>query len=251
MSIRASPILAHLHAVQAIRDAARSDSSLSARVHALKVYQGRRFERTYADWIAQATAQRACRFFLDELYGAKDFTARDAQFARIVPTMTRMFPDELSLTILSLAALHELSEALDLAMARNLPQQTVDAGAYVVAWQATGRRTDRTRQIALMREVGNALSIYTRRPLLRRALKMMRAPAAAAGLGSLQAFLEEGFDAFASLPDASRFLDTVSSRETALADRLFDVTGDAFASGGLPGDPAHGGPGDDPLGQLP
>jgi hypothetical protein len=42
-----------------------------------------------------------------------------------------------------------------------------------------------------------------------------------AGLGELQAFLERGFDAFRTMPDASEFLDFVVSREREFSSALF------------------------------
>ena len=80
----------------------------------------------------------AARFFLDDLYGPQDFAERDAQFARIVPALVRLFPDEVVATVDSLAALHALSESLDSRMGRLLPSAFVDAEAYRRAWQATG-----------------------------------------------------------------------------------------------------------------
>ena len=56
-------------------------------------------------------------------------------------------------------------------------------------------------------------------------LRMMRAPATAAGLGSLQRFLETGFDTFAAMArgdGARRFLATIGQREKALIENLFD-----------------------------
>jgi hypothetical protein len=50
----------------------------------------------------------------------------------------------------------------------------------------------------------------------------MRGPAKAAGLDSLQAFLEQGFDAFRDLPDATGFVRAIAARETAIAAALFD-----------------------------
>jgi hypothetical protein len=56
------------------------------------------------------------------------------------------------------------------------------------------------------------------------ALKLMRKPAQAAGLLSLQQFLENGFSAFASLGDAQAFLATINEREHAWIDALFDTS---------------------------
>ena len=61
-----------------------------------------------------------------------------------------------------------------------------------------------------MLAVGSALDRYTRNPLLRASLRLMRGPAAAAGLGALQGFLERGFDTFREMRGAREFLDTVA-----------------------------------------
>nr|WP_296674009.1 hypothetical protein [Thiothrix sp. UBA2332] len=73
----------------------------------------------------------------------------------------------------------------------------------------------------LMLQVGGALERYTRNPLLRHSLRLMRAPAQAAGLGALQSFLENGFDTFREMRGAREFLDTIANRERELAARLF------------------------------
>src|ERR1700712_1340121 len=94
--------------------------------------------------------------------------------------------------------------------------------SYVRAWQATGETAARARQIELVMRVGEALDRHTRSFVLRTSLKAMRAPARAAGMGSLQAFLEDGFEAFGAMRGSKEFLATIHARETALAKRLFD-----------------------------
>ena len=64
-------------------------------------------------------------------------------------------------------------------------------------------RTDRVRQIDLIVEVGKALDRYTRNPWLRHTLRVMRAPAKAAGLSAMQQFLELGFDTFGAIGGAN------------------------------------------------
>jgi hypothetical protein len=72
-----------------------------------------------------------------------------------------------------------------------------------------------------MLAVGFALDRYTRNLLLRKALRLMRGPAHAAGIGKLQEFLENGFDTFRALGGAKSFLDTIAGRERALIAELF------------------------------
>lgn len=229
MAASSENILQHLSAVESERRRRMGNPSLQARVTAVKTYQQRRFAHTYADLLASSRYRDVARFFLDELYGPKDFAERDAQFARVVPALTRLFPSDVLSTVESLAALHALSESLDSAMGDAVAGTAVEAADYLAAWQACGRRADRERQVALTVKIGESLDQLTRRLLLRQSLRMMRVPARAAGLSSLQSFLESGFDTFHAMRGAAEFLKTVHSRETTLMQALF--VPDAVADG--------------------
>jgi hypothetical protein len=226
----AQSILEQLHAVSEQRALRAQDPQLDARVQAVKHYQHARFERTYADLLAHPRYAKAARFFLDELYGPRDFTQRDTQFARVIPALVRLFPNEIVLTVKALAELHGLSEVLDTATGRALPEGPVSAQRYSAAWLAVGREGDRERQIMLTRQVGMALDAYARNPLLRHSLRLMRGPARAAGLSELQKFLELGFDTFREMRGAKPFLDIIVARETAHARELFGTSVEAHTS---------------------
>jgi len=212
--------------VEAARAQRHGDAVLAAAVAAVKGFQHARFEATYADLLANPRYTRAARFFLEDLYGPGDFTQRDAQFARVVPALVRLFPAELVGTVLQLAQLHALSERLDSAMAAAVGEAPLDGRSYGFAWRMVGESEARRRQIDLMLAVGTALDRYTRSTLLRHTLRLMRGPAQAAGLGALQSFLESGFDTFKGMGGAGGFLATIEQRERALAEHLF-AGGDA------------------------
>jgi hypothetical protein len=221
MPTPAETILGHLEIVEHERRLRRASAPLHSRVQALKAYQQRRFANTYADLLSTPRYAAAARFFLDELYGPSDFSHRDAQFARVVPALVRLFPRDVVATVTTLAELHGLSERLDSAMGAELPDADVDAPAYVKAWRAVQRAEERRRQVELTLAVGRDLDSLTRKPLLRHTLRMMRGPARAAGLTALQGFLEGGFDTFQAMHGAGEFLSTVSAREQTLLDALF------------------------------
>lgn len=228
-------ILVHLATVEAERAARAADPEFAARVDAIKHYQQRRFEHLYADLLDHPRYAGATRFFLDELYGPADFTQRDGQFARIVPALVRLFPAEVIDAVLTLAQLHALSEGLDSAMARALVAPRVDAPAYVRAWQRCGQAAQREAQIALILRVGADLDRLTHNRLLRHTLRLMRAPARAAGLAALQSFLETGFDRFHAMRGADEFLRDIGRRERALAAALFAIDArEAVRLGQLP-----------------
>ena len=228
LSAAGEEILDCLHEVAAQRLQRQQDLELGRQVLAVKAYQHARFQLTYADMLAHPRFGAAARFFLDDLYGPGDFTTRDSQFVRIVPALVRLFPRDIVDTVLALGRLHALSERLDTAMglcASGLKAQAdgrpVDGETYAKCWRQAGGVHDREKQITLMLAVGLALEGYTRKPLLRHTLRLMRGPAMGAGLGELQAFLERGFDTFRAMNGSSEFLDTIARRERLLASQLF------------------------------
>jgi hypothetical protein len=220
--LSAESLLKELRAVDAERARRAADPALEARVQALKAYQQRRFAQTYTDLLANPRYEAATRFFLQELYGPDDFRQRDAQFARVIPTLTRLFPEEVVDTVARLARLHALSERLDTRLADHLLSPVITPAEYGIAWRACGEPASREQQIALTMAVGEALDKLTRKPLLRQTLRLMRGPAQMAGLGALQRFLETGFDTFRAMRGAGEFLATVKQREQALAQALFN-----------------------------
>lgn len=221
MHPNAQAILEQLRVVGEQRRLRARDPALAERVLAVKDYQHRRFQHTYADLLASPRFGDAARFFLEDLYGPTDFTRRDAQFARVVPALVRLFPKELVRTVLALGRLHAMSESLDTAMARVVPPGPLDPPAYASAWQAVGTPEEREQQIRLLCDVADALDGYTRNPLLRSALHLMRGPARVAGLADLQAFLERGFDTFRAMRGAKPFIDAIGERERRIAAELF------------------------------
>lgn len=221
MTVDSQSILEQLGIVERERRDRAVDPVLGAAVLQVKAFQRARFAHTYADLLASPRYAAAARFFLDELYGPQDFSQRDAQFARVVPALVRLFSREIIATVLTLARLHALSETLDSEMGRRLPGASLDAAGYVRAWQDAGQPAAREEQIVLTLAVGQALDQLTRRSLLRHSLHLMRGPARAAGLGALQQFLESGFDTFRAMGGAQDFLACVGQRERTLAAALF------------------------------
>lgn len=213
--------------VERLRKESRDVPGIGLAVAHVKRFQARRFAGTYADLLASGPYRSAARFFMEELYSDRDFAERDAQFARIASAVERLFPRDVADTAAGLARLHALTESLDHDMARATRlEEEGDVAGYVRAWKAVGRREDRQQQLETVLSIGAELSRLTRTPGLRLMLKMMRAPASAAGMSSLQRFLEAGFDTFATVArtsgGAERFLTTIRDREQQLMRLLFD-----------------------------
>lgn len=214
--------------VERLRQESRELPDIGRAVAEIKRFQARRFSGTYADLLSSGPYAPAARFFLEELYSDRDYADRDAQFARIANAVEKMFPRDVAETAAGLARLHALTESLDHGMARaGRLTDDADAAGYVRAWKNVGRREDRLLQLETVLSIGAELSRLTRTPGLRLMLKMMRGPASAAGMSSLQRFLEAGFDTFGSVAKtpggAERFLSTIREREQRWMLLLFDA----------------------------
>lgn len=233
MDPSARKITQALQTVSQLRQHHAADAALAQASVEVKRFQARRFQATYADLLQNPRYNTATAFFLHELYSDKDYTERDQQFARIANTIARLFPQTVVNTAAALAEVHALTEALDDLMARQWlssgqanPQDSQSA-RYIRCWRAVGDTDARHRQLDVVLQLGQALSRLTGTPGLRSLLRVMRHPAAVAGLSALQCFLETGFDAFAGMRGADAFLKLVKERESALIRSLFE--GDAVS----------------------
>lgn len=216
-------------AVTSLRQSAAGDPRLDDALAQVKRLQSRRFAGTYADLLQGGLYAPAAAFFLEELYGDKDYARRDEQFARIAGAIETLFPAHVSGTAASLARLHAMTEDLDLQMARlwlRGDPLAPNARRYAAAWRELGRRQERSDQLDSVIRLGEELARLTRAPGLRTMLRLMRRPASAAGLGALQHFLETGFDTFAGMSRQrgaiEHFLGTVRVREQALFALLYE-----------------------------
>lgn len=228
MTASADHIHTSLEAVAKIRALRSGNPDLMAANAAIKRFQARRFEATYPDLLQSRRYQPAARFFLHELYSDKDYAQRDQQFARIAHTICKLFPQSVVDTAAALAQVHALTEQLDDAMAHaylalpSATQKHSDAARYIASWRQVSNPAARHQQLDVVLALGQSLDSLTRKPGLRLLLKMMRGPAAAAGLGSLQTFLESGFDAFQTMRGADEFLKLIAKREADWIEQLFN-----------------------------
>ncbi len=207
--------------VIALRRLLLEDPQLTECWRAVKRYQSDRLRRTYADLLKAPRYRAAAQFFLEDLYGEKNFEQRDREALRIVPKLAKLLPDRAVETMALAVELDELSEMLDSRVAANVGLPLDDAG-YARAYAAAGWRGERERQIEMVDRIGHALDRLARLPFLSGMLHVMRAPAEAAGLMHLHQFLTRGFDSFRAMRGAGEFLDIVRNRETALMREMFE-----------------------------
>jgi hypothetical protein len=226
MGAAANELKNHLAHLKALRG---EGAALPPRLEELKRWQAARLARSYADVAAIPRYRAATSFFLNDLYGAKDFSRRDAAMMRIAPTMARMLPASATESAALAIELESLSEDLDHRVARALGAGALDEANYARAYRAGSTRPEREHQIALIGAVGARLDRLVETPLVYRMLKVMRRPARLAGLEDLQEFLERGFHAFREMAGAEEFLALIASRETEILNRLFSGVPQPFS----------------------
>jgi hypothetical protein len=206
-----------------LQASAKANPGVEAARERLRAWQAVRLARAHADLLASPRMGPAATFFLTDLYGSTDLSKLAGDVKRIVPVMTKFLPVAGLETVADAIELHALSEKLDIAMVKALGNRIrkLDATAYGRAYRKVDRRGDRERQIALIRDVGQALGRLIGQPFVSSALGLMRKPAQLAGFGELQAFLERGHDAFRKMGDTKEFLGLIVSRERKLLKALF------------------------------
>lgn len=219
---------------QRLLDAAREASQARARVAAdpalrelvvaLKRWQSERLAQTHADLLGAPRYRDAARFFLDDLYGAKDFSRRDAELERVIPVLAKTMPDAALATLADAIELDAMTEDLDIEVARALAEtdrRAFDEAAYADAYRAAAPPDERTRQLDLVMKVGRSLDRLVRMPMLGMLLNAMGGPARAAGFGAMHEFLVRGYQAFKGIGGASEFLGRIDARERRIMARLY------------------------------
>jgi len=210
---------------QALHDPVREPRNQLRWLPELRRWQAERLERSFDRFLQDPRSAPAAHFFLTDVYGDHDFRRRDADIARVLPTMQRLLPSSLLATVSDGLALGALTHAFDLRMAEVLEAlsprgRRLDDSRYAQAYRAVGLPRLRGRQIDLIREVGHGLGRALRLPGIGTLLRMSRGPAHAAGLAELQGFLERGVAAFRELRDVDAFLADIERSERRIAARI-------------------------------
>ncbi len=201
----------------------------------LQAWQRLRLMRTYADFRADEQHRAAIRFFLTELYGGQGFRARDQQVARVYPIMVRLLPRPALTAITDALQLQALSLSLDMRMAEQLAEQRwagLNGLQYRQIYRQLGQYDQRLAQIAMIESLGLRLNKLVRQNRVLRLVKLLRAPAVAAGFSELQSFLENGLIAFREMDDAADFVQAIVARENRFHRRLISDAGPAGESPG-------------------
>jgi hypothetical protein len=200
-----------------------ADPGVATSLAVLRHWQSLRLAADYADQRALPRRRAAVEFFLDEVYGARDFSERDTQFARAIHRLRVMLPLPALQALRDAVELQALTLELDVAVAGCLPSREApfDAAGYGAAYREADRQVDRRRQIDLAVSIGRRLEHLTAHPTIELMLRLAAGPARLAGYAALQGFIERGYAAFRQLgPEAGEFLAAIAAREEAFRQRM-------------------------------
>lgn len=230
---QAERITLAVNEVQELHASRKQDPEREKRHVTLSEWQARRLARTHSDLLESDRYRLAAEFFLSDLYGPKDFSARDRDLGRILPIMVKMLPAHVLATVADAMELNVMSFRLDerLIQAINVDGElpaVITPEAYAGAYRLCDNKADRVRQIDMIQQLGEDLDRFVHKPFIYTALKLCHRPAHMAGFGELQDFLERGFGAFKHMGGAEDFLRIIVGRERAILENLFENDPDPF-----------------------
>ena len=191
---------------------------------ALQAFQSQRLRRDLADLAAEAQYEQIGKFFFEEMYGARDFSARDEQAQRAHGFFHKV-PGVTAHDIESVLDLLELTNKLDDQVAEALialgAPLDFDEVIYEHAYHLANNYAERVLQINLVIVTLSNVHRLGRKKLLGLALQSTYGLAHAVGMGDIHRFLRLGYQAIQPVRDISRFLDTIDTREKARLDRIY------------------------------
>jgi len=211
----------------------------SSRVHLdpqlelLRQWQMARLNQTYTDLLASPDSRDACRFFLCDVYGPRDFNQREQEILQVYQSMKKYLPVRIMHTIELAIRLDDLTFDLDDALLRVLVNElsvtdTITPELYAEAYRRCHNNDKRAEQIDLVVEVGQKINQLIHIPFIGLTLRMAHQPAHWMGWSELQDFLERGYVAFRNLSNAKAFLRIIEQRERQISDQLFAGVSNPF-----------------------
>jgi hypothetical protein len=190
----------------------------------LQAFQSQRLRRDLADLAAESQYEQIGKFFFDEMYGSRDFSARDEQaqrahwFVHRVPGVTA---HDVEAVLDLLALTNELDDQIANLLIELGAPLDFDEVIYEQAYRLADHYAERVRQIDLVIVTLSNVHRLGRKKLLGLALQSTHGLAHAVGMGDIHRFLRLGYYAIQPVRDINRFLDTIETREKQRLDRIY------------------------------
>ena len=210
-----------------------SAQDLSPQLKLLRTFQSERLTHTHADLLANDRYGPACRFFLTDIYAPRDFSQRDHDTESLYKLMNRFLPEDLLYPLALVLQLNNMTHDLDEQLADVLTNQlgvtdTITPEQYAKGYRIRDNYQEREQQIDMLLEIGQRVDKLVKSKLTAPTLQLARLPAKTAGWDELHDFLERGYKAFKHMKGADYFLQTITTREKEILNRIFSAHPDPF-----------------------
>ncbi|GAA0858443.1 FFLEELY motif protein [Aliiglaciecola litoralis] len=213
-------IISHLQHAEKLHHKTQALGLVDA-LRVLQDWQTKRLLATYQDLWQSKRFRPAMEFFIDELYGPKDFSQRDQEIARVVPKMAKLLPNQALQSLEAALQLNSLSHEMDLNLTEHLVGKPVTRETYAQAYRLCDNRAQREQQLRLLEGLGEDLADVVKIKGISALLMLSRKPAKVAGVESLHSFLETGYKSFKRLGNVDDFIGPIVTRERQLMEGLF------------------------------
>lgn len=195
-------------------------------------WQSERLKASHQDYYQSHDYQNGLSFLFTDLYSTEDFSDRDRDLERIFPKMVKLLPKKILETVSLLVELNLLTQELDQKLAEWIfvkhANNELNEQIYCEGYRACNNHGKRLYQIQLTSELGKKLDKYARSSVILFTLRMTEGAAEMAGLQALHQFLMNGFEAFHSMKDVGKLMDTLSKRETDFLNTIYQGSSKPF-----------------------
>jgi len=192
----------------------------------LQSFQSNRLRRDHADLAQERQYHDIGEFFFEEMYGSRDFSARDEQ-ARRLHHFVHLAPGLAVGDVQQVLELLELTNRLDDAVVQWLINMEApldfSEDLYERAYRLADNYAERVRQLDLVRDTLYNVYKLAHNPLIGITLRRTQGLAQAVGMADLHRFLRLGYLAIQPVRDIHRFIETIFIREKDRLDRIYDM----------------------------
>ncbi len=192
---------------------------------ALQIFQSNRLRRDYRDLSEVPEYELLGEFFFNEMYGPRDFSARD-QEGRRLHHFLGMLPGVHLRDLEEVLELLDLTNQLDDDLARRMMEAQVgtdfDEVTYERFYRIADKYDERLRQLSLVRHSLYNVFRLSRSALLGIALRRSRFVARLAGIGHVHTFLWRGYEALQHVATIDHFAETIYRRELDRLNRIYE-----------------------------
>jgi len=206
-------------------DLAERDNFLDLK-RALQVFQSARLNATYSDLKNDPQYQKIGVFFFEKLYAPEDFSFRDASIKKLQKILRGKVYKGMVSAVSRVIELHELSDRLDDRMVDGMLAAGVgvdmDMAQYQEIYRSLDNYDERIYQINLSTEVTRAFHALSKKWIVALSLKTVRTTARMIGMGRIIDFIYEGYEGFRAMNSIDFFVDTVSERELAWHNEIWN-----------------------------